>query len=74
MKVRAKHWLNYNGVWYKGGEIFEADDFNEVKEHADKLEDETESVNESYISEIFPPADEPADQPKKRGRPKKTED
>lgn len=74
MKVIAKHWLNYNGVWHKGGDAFDVDDFEDVKEHAEKAEEETDKVDETYVSNIFPPADEPAEQPKKRGRPKKTED
>ena len=59
MKVIAKHWLNYNGVWHKGGEEFEVDDFETVKEYADLAEE---------TSEIFPP------EPKRRGRPKKNPD
>ena len=72
MKVTAKHWLNYNGVWYKGGDTFEADDFDEIKEHAEKVEEAVEETVEEtqYVSEIFPPVE----QPKRRGRPKKSED
>lgn len=66
MRVKAKHWLNYNGVWHKGGDIFEADDFDEIKEHVEKVDTE----ETQYVSEIFPPVE----QPKRRGRPKKTED
>jgi len=68
MRVKAKHWLNYNGVWHKGGDTFEADNFDEIKEHVEKVE---ETVDETpYVSEIFPPVE----QPKRRGRPKKSED
>ena len=74
MKVKAKHWLNYNGVWHKGGETFEVDSFDEVKGHAEKVNEEVQETGNTYISEIFPPVDEPVEQPKKRGRPKKTED
>lgn len=65
MKVVAKHWLNYNGVWYKGGDEFEVDDFETVKEYADMKRD-------SFVSEVFPPEKESTEQPK-RGRKKKTE-
>lgn len=68
MKVKAKHWLNYNGVWHKGGDIFEANDFEAIKEHVEKVEETVEETQ--YVSEIFPPEE----QPKRRGRPKKTED
>lgn len=67
MKVKAKYWINYNGTWHKAGETFEVDDFDTVKDHADKVEE----VKEQYVSEIFPPVEE---QPKRRGRPKKTEE
>ena len=30
-------------------------------------------VTPKYVSEIFPPDEEPVEAPKKRGRPKKTE-
>lgn len=68
MKVTAKCWLNYNGVWYKGGDTFEADDFDEIKEHVEKVEETVEETQ--YVSEIFPPNE----QPKRRGRSKKSED
>lgn len=57
MKVRAKHWLNYNGVWHKGGEEFEVDNFEQVKDYAEPVQ---------FESAVFPP-----EEPKKRGRPKK---
>ena len=65
MKVKAKYWLNYNGVWHRAGETFEVDNYDEVKNHA-------EEVKEQYVSEIFPP--DTTEQPKRRGRPKKIED
>ena len=64
MKVVAKHWLNYNGVWYKGGDEFDVDDFDAVREHADMKKD-------GFVSEVFPPDTESTKQPN-RGRKKKT--
>lgn len=67
MKVTAKHWLNYNGKWYKAGETFEVEDPDAAKDFAvEKAERQ-----EGYVSEVFPPDEEA---PKRRGRPKKTED
>ena len=63
MKVKAKHWLNYNGVWHKGGETFEVDNVDEVKDYV--------VADSEYVSEIFPPDKDEAEQPKRRGRPKK---
>ena len=62
MKVKAKHWLNYNGVWHKGGDEFEIPDgdLEQVAEYVEAGE---------YVSAIFPP-----EEPKKRvGRPRKKE-
>lgn len=68
VKVRAKSWLNHNGVWHSGGEIFEID------------EKETEAMSEhvevlgTFVSDVFPPEQEQEEKPvqKKRGRPKKS--
>lgn len=59
MRVKAKCWLNYNGVWHMGGEVFEVDDkdMESVKDYVSCCED---------ITVAFPP-----NKPKKRGRPKK---
>lgn len=58
MKVIAKHWVNYNGVWHRGGEEFEVEDFDEVKEYADAKSDD-------YVSAVFPP-ETVAEEPKKK--------
>lgn len=69
MKVVAKHWVNYNGSWYKGGDEFEVDDFESIKEHADK------KAPAEYVSDVFPPdEDVVAEAPKRRGRKPKTEE
>ena len=61
MKVRAKHFLKYNGMWYRGGETFEIS-----TTEATELEDMIE-VAETPVSEKEPekPA---AEQPKRRPR------
>lgn len=61
MKAIAKHWLNYNGVWHAGGEEFEVENFEDVKEYADMKTDE-------FVSDVFPP------ETPKRGRKKKTDE
>ena len=60
MKVRAKCWINYNGVWHKGGEEFEVADIEEVKDYVIPLFD-TPQVR---LTDAAP----------KRGRPRKTGD
>lgn len=60
IKVRAKCWINYNGVWHKGGEVFEVTDFAEVKDYATPVTD-TPQVR---VADMMP----------KRGKPKKTGD
>lgn len=69
LKVRANHWINYNGSWHPGGEIFEIEDKDKdaVSEYV--------TVIGAFVSDIFPPeASEPEEpKPKRRGRPKKTD-
>ena len=65
MRVKAKCWVNYNGVWHKGGEIFNVESEEEVKGLV--------VVSDDFVSDIFPP-EETVEEPKRRGRPRKTED
>ena len=60
MRVRAKCWINYNGVWHKGGEEFEVADCEEVKEYAIPLVD-TPQIRVADMKDT-----------PKRGRTKKT--
>lgn len=78
MKVRAKHWINYNGTWHKGGEEFEIDD-SEILDGVEFVEAAQEEQQAAtpvepepeFQSEIFPPEEEA---PKRRGRPRKNPD
>lgn len=75
MKVRAKHWINYNGVWHKGGDKFDIED-SEILDGVEFIEAEQDEqaekpVEAEFTSEIFPPEEET---PKKRGRPRKNPD
>jgi hypothetical protein len=60
MRVVAKCWVNYDGVWHKGGEEFDVKDFAEVKDYADPAEP-SEDFPKVRLTE------------KKRGRPRKAE-
>ena len=63
MKVKAKHWLKHNGVWYRGGDVFEipTTDADELKGMVD--------IAETPIEDAAEPA---VEAPKKRGgRPRK---
>lgn len=68
MKVIARHWVNYNGTWYKGGEEFDADDFETVKAFAEKKEPD------GFVSDVFPPEVNPAETKRKAGRPRKSQE
>lgn len=74
MKVRAKHWINYNGAWHKGGDEFEIDDAEIIEgvELIEAAQDEQSvepvEAEPKFQSEIFPPEEKA---PKKRGRPRK---
>lgn len=65
MKVKAKHWLNYNGIWHMGGEEFEIPTTD-----ADVLGDMVEIAETPVQIEPEASAEE---QPKRRGRQKRAE-
>ena len=63
MKVRAKHNIKFNGVWHKGGEVFEISTVD-----AETLNGMIDIAETPVHEEAAP------EQPqKKRGRPKKTD-
>ena len=63
MKVKAKHWINYNGKWHMGGSEFDISD-NDAPEMAPYVERVEQNV----------PRDAQEEQPVRRGRKRKTED
>ena len=65
MKVKAKHWLKYNGTWYQGGDEFEISAAD-----AGDLEEMVEIAETPVHTE---PAAESEAQPKRRGRRKTAE-
>ena len=65
MKVKAKHWLKYNGIWYRGGDEFEIPTTD-----AEALGGMVEIAETPVHVE---PAEPEEEQPKRRGRPKKSE-
>lgn len=64
MKVKAKHWLNHDGVWHSAGEIFEISTAD-----AEALMDSVQ-IFETPVTTVE--VDE-TDVPKRRGRPKRTD-
>lgn len=63
MKVKAKHWLKYGNIWYKGGDTFEIPT-TDAKELGDMVE-----LAETPVSVPEPEVEEtPVEQPKRRGR------
>lgn len=64
MKVQARHWVNYNGVWHKCGEAFEINDADAADILGYVVEIRGESKQEN--SEAQAPA--------KRGRKRKSEE
>lgn len=66
MKVKAKHWLKYDGVWHPGGEIFE------IAATDEKMLNGMIELAEEPIWPEEKPAEE-IEKPK-RGRKKKTEE
>lgn len=63
VKVRAKCNVKYGNAWHMGGEEFYVNDFNEVKDYAELLED-------NPVVRVADMTEKPA--AAKRGRQKKT--
>lgn len=49
MKVKAKHWVNYNGTWHQAGEVFAIDDAD-----AAEMQQYAEAADEQPAAEIDP--------------------
>ena len=65
MKAKAKHWVNYNGVWHGAGDVFAID-----PSHADEMRQYAEIIEEEQpVNEAEPETEEPV----RRGRKRKTE-
>lgn len=47
MKVKAKHWVNYNGTWHQAGEVFAIDDADaaEMQQYAEVADEQTVAVS-----------------------------
>lgn len=42
MKVKAKHWVNYNGTWHMAGDVFTIDDADaaEMRQYAEMMDEQ----------------------------------
>lgn len=69
MKVKAKHWLKHDGVWYKGGDEFEVSEIE-----AEALKGMIEITEAPVHAEPEKPQEvTTTEQPKRRGRKPKAE-
>ena len=64
MKVKAKHWLNHDGTWYRAGETFEIST-SDAEALADSVEISETPVRAAETEET--------EAPKRRGRPRRTD-
>ena len=66
MKVKAKHWLNVDGEWYRAGDIFEVESVDGFAESVEVIA-EPETVKKPKQEPVKEP--ETAETaPKRRGR------
>lgn len=72
MKATAKHWVKYEGVWYRKGDVFDVpkQDAERMEEFCDIEQNEPDSTHDVAANGAGPEAEEA---PKRRGRPRKTE-
>lgn len=69
MKVKARHWLNHDGTWYRAGETFEISTGD-----LDEMRGVVELAETPVTDNIGVDADGEVETVKRRGRPKKSED
>lgn len=69
MKVKALHWVNYNGVWHKFGEVFTISekDYAGIEKSVELLEDEADPVADGEEESVAKA------EPARRGRKRKVE-
>ena len=75
MKVKASHWVNYNGTWYKHGDVFEVKPEHEARvPYMGELVDAEPVRTEKHEAEItVEPVKEPAETVKRTRRRKTNE-
>lgn len=56
MKVKAKHWINYNGTWHQAGEVFAIDDADaaEMRQYAEVAEEQPVAASENTAEHTEP--------------------
>lgn len=66
MKVKARHWVNYKGVWHGKDEVFSISpaDAESMGQYADVIDDEPAKADEAEF----------APEPARRGRKRRTEE
>lgn len=68
MKIKAGHWVNYNGTWHPKGEVFEIDPEHE---HRAAFMGEIVDPEPALMEEHIPEA---TAEPVKRGRKRKADE
>lgn len=71
MRVAAKHWVCYNGIWYRKGDVFEVatTDMDELSPMVDIVETPIENEPQEDLTSVVT-ADQSGEKPK-RGRSRK---
>ena len=70
MRVRALHWVNYNGVWHKAGDEFtvKEEDYAGLVQYVELCVEK-----ENPVSDAVEETEEVKHEPAKRGRKRKVE-
>lgn len=72
MKLKAKHWVNYQGTWYKAGDVFKIFDgeAEEMKNFGEIIEEDEPKQAEDEPE----PEEAGQEEPVRRGRKRKLEE
>lgn len=75
MKLKAKHWIKYQGEWHKAGDVFRINegDVEEMKAYGEVIAEAEDKADETPDEAPEEAQEETQEEPVRRGRRRKIE-
>lgn len=75
MKLKAKHWIKYQGEWHKAGDVFHINegDVDEMKAYGEVIAEAEDKAKEAPDEAPEEAQEETQEEPVRRGRRRKIE-
>lgn len=75
MKLKAKHWIKYQGEWHKAGDVFHIheNDAEEMKAYGEVIAEAEDKTDEAPDEAPEEAQEETQEEPVRRGRRRKIE-